>query len=274
MVLWRVDNLKIGFELLENILPKHRNTTIGNSEKEIIKKENDLGVKIPRILRNYYAKYGKCKYITQNCNNQYEPILLKYIFIPDKNFFTNNKDYLVFHQCKESVIYCGIKFSDLYLDDPPVYLCTWDNSDWQLDNYSLSNFLVCKALVQIATEVRFPYWANFGESIWTLSNYIELWNIDAEKHEIKETSYFQAWKIYIKDDVLVVLESVLDDNEEYILWVSLASFYRRNIQQMLLNKQHKYKLPTYGTNCFKKKNSNLLRFIEILNKPPPLSLPE
>ncbi|WP_459285580.1 hypothetical protein [Paenibacillus vandeheii] len=54
--------------------------------------------------------------------------------------------FLVFYQCEESVISCGVRFSDLTKEDPPVYLCAWNNPDWSLENESLTNFFGMQGL--------------------------------------------------------------------------------------------------------------------------------
>lgn len=199
---------------MEELLSGHYHESFGNSEGEIAEKEAELEIIFPTIIRDYYKKYGRCHYITQNCNNQYEPLLLQEFFIPGEDFFTYDKDYLVFYQCVESVIYCGIKISDLRLDDPPVYICVWDKPDWYLENHSLSNFLVCKTLIQIAVEGRLPYWVYFEENMWGLSDYRKAWQICDDSIEVNETTTTPAWRIFIKDDVLIVFESAQDKNED------------------------------------------------------------
>ncbi len=240
--------MKAAFGLLENLLSTHNDEGFGNSEEEIAEKEAGLGIKFPELIRDYYKKYGRCNYIAQDCNNQYEPLLLQDFFIPGEDFFADDKDYLVFYQCKESVIYCSIKLSDLWIEDPPIYICVWDNPGWYLENSSLSNFLVCKALIQIALDGRLPYWAFFGESMWKLSDYCKAWQISDDCIEIEETTPTPAWKIFIKDDVLIVLESALDENEDYILGVSLASFDKASVKKMLLVNTQAGELPHYQTN--------------------------
>lgn len=178
------------FELLDLLLDPNNEEDYGNLEEEIKQKEEDLKIVFPESLRSYYAAYGKCRYITQNCHNQYEPIELHDIFIPNTTFFTNDKDFLVFYQCAESVIYCGIKLSDLHLEDPPVYTCAWSDPNWHFENDSLRNFLTFKALVQIAVEGRLPYWAYFEDSPWQLPDYQMLWKL---RDEIKERTQLSAW---------------------------------------------------------------------------------
>lgn len=223
--------MKATFEVLEKLLSAYCIESFGNSEEEIAEKEAESGIKFPKSLRDYYKKFGKCNYITKSCNNQYEPLLLYEFFIPGEDFFTSDKDYLVFYQCVESMIYCGIKFTVLRLEDPPVYICVWDKPGWYLENISLINFLVCKALIQIAVEARLPYWVYFRENMWKLSDYRKAWQICDSYNEIEESTTTPAWKIFIKDDVLIVFESVQNENEEYITGVSLASFDKENIKK-------------------------------------------
>ncbi|WP_166243397.1 SMI1/KNR4 family protein [Paenibacillus turpanensis] len=233
------------FNLLDLLLAPSVEKDGGYSHEEISQKERELRILFPDVLRSYYAAYGKCKYITQNCNNQYEPIKLQDVFIPDAEFFTTDKDYLVFYQCAESVIYCGIKLSELHLVDPPVYLCAWSDPNWYFENDSLSNFLVCKALVQIAVEGRLPYWAFVEEGPWQLTDYLTLWKLS---DEIKESTHHPAWTMFWKNDTLYVFESALGDDENEVLGVHLASFYKERIEEALSCQMHERRLPSYSTN--------------------------
>ena len=84
--------------------------------------------------------------------------------------------------------------------------------------------------------------------MWKLSDYCKAWQISDDCIEIEETTPTPAWKIFIKDDVLIVLESALDENEDYILGVSLASFDKASVKKMLLVNTQAGELPHYQTN--------------------------
>ncbi|WP_246058350.1 SMI1/KNR4 family protein [Paenibacillus illinoisensis] len=144
------------FRVLTEFLQGHDEARGSISEEDIQKQERRLGKPFPAALREYYKRFGRSQYITQHCNNQYEPMLLEDIFVPDSDFFTTDKAFLIFYQCEESVIYCGIRFSDLTKEDPPVYLCAWNHPDWSLENESLTNFLVSKAFIQMGWRTGCP----------------------------------------------------------------------------------------------------------------------
>lgn len=240
--------MEASFELLAALLPDDDLGGRGYSEAELVEKEAELGFRLPELLRIYYIQYGKCRYITQDCHNHYEPLPVQDFFMPGEDFFTTEKDYLVFYQCKESVIYCGIKRSDLQLADPPVYSCAWDNDRWYLENNSLGNFLLYKAIIQIAMEGRLSYWVYFNESMWNLSEYRLAWQIDENGLEVVETTPKPAWRLFIKEKVLIVFESALDGDDDSILGVSLVSSDKESLQNMLLRNTPAGELPDYQTN--------------------------
>ncbi|MGC5776398.1 SMI1/KNR4 family protein [Paenibacillus pabuli] len=237
--------MKAEYKFLTQVLEGHNDTEESISVEDIREQEHRLGIQFPKALHEYYKRFGNSTYITQHCNNQYEPMTLQDIFVPGPDFFTMDKDFLVFYQCEESVIYCGIRFSDLTREDPPVYICAWNNPDWALENESLTNFLVCKAFIQMGIEDRLPYWVIFDENMWGLSEYQAYWNLNDEQYEIKETSSMQAWRIFYKNGVILLFEMALGENDDDILAVYLASF---NKQSMLDLTTQDGALPQYRTN--------------------------
>lgn len=240
--------MEANIERLLLILGEHHKETHGISEADIQAKEQSLGFPLPTTLREYYKILGRSPYITQGCNNQYEPLLLQDVFIPDDTFFTTDKAFLVFYQVEESVIYCGIRIQDLEQKDPPVYLCAWNLPDWQLENRSLQRFLAGKALVQLGVEDRLPYWAIFDESMWGLSDYCSSMHLERE-HELEEGSELNVWKIYGKDDVLIVFElDVSEEETDELLAVYLASFQRASLEKLLSEMGRAASLPTFRSN--------------------------
>lgn len=240
--------MEANIERLLRILGEHHKEAHGIPEAEIQAKEQSLGISLPTALRDYYMVLGRSPYITQGCNNQYEPLLLQDVFIPDDTFFTTDKAFLVFYQVEESVIYCGIRIQDLEKEDPPVYLCAWNLPDWQLENRSLQRFLAVKGLVQLGVEDRLPYWAIFDESMWDLSDYRRCMGLERE-HELEEGSELNAWKIYVKDDVLIVFElDVSEEETDEPLAVYLTSFQRASIESLLSEMGKASNLPTFRTN--------------------------
>ncbi|MGG4093554.1 SMI1/KNR4 family protein [Paenibacillus lautus] len=231
------------------ILGEHHKEAHGISEGDIQAKEQSLGFPLPTVLCEYYKILGRSPYITQGCNNQYEPLPLQDVFIPDDTFFTTDKAFLVFYQVEESVIYCGIRIQDLEQEDPPVYLCAWNYPDWQLENQSLQRFLAGKALVQLGVEDRLPYWAIFEESLWSLSDYRRCMHLEESEHEIEEGSELNAWKIYVKDDVLIVFElDVSEEETDELLAVYLGSFQRACMENLLSEMGKATDLPSFRTN--------------------------
>lgn len=240
--------MKPTIQTLLDILEDRHQEAHGIPEADIQAKEQSLGFPLPAALREYYKILGRSPYITQGCNNQYEPLPLEEVFIPDNDFFTTDKDFLVFYQVEESVIYCGIRLQDLQMEDPPVYLCAWSLPDWQLENRSLRRFLAGKALIQLGVEDRLPYWANFDESMWGMSDYRRCMRLDREC-EIDEGSELNAWKIYVKDDVLIAFElDVSEEGTEEPLAVFLASFQRASLENLLSEMGKETSLPPFRTN--------------------------
>jgi len=240
--------MEANIERLLRILGEYHKETHGIPEEDIQAKEQSLGFPFPAVLQQYYKNLGRSPYITQGCNNQYEPLLLEDVFIPDETFFTTDKAFLVFYQVEESVIYCGIRLQDLEKEDPPVYLCAWSSPDWQLENRSLKRFLAGKAFVQLGVEDRLPYWAIFDESMWDLSDYCSSMHLE-RGHEIEEGAELNAWKIYVKDDVLIVFElSVSDEETDDLLAVYLASFQRGSMEKILCEMKKTSNLPAYRSN--------------------------
>ncbi|CAH1222024.1 SMI1/KNR4 family protein [Paenibacillus sp. JJ-223] len=240
--------MKAAFDVLNRVLEGHVGADDFISEQDLCEQEQRLGIRFPDVLREYYKRFGNCRYITQHCNNQYEPMRLQETFVPGPDFFTTDKAFLVFYQCEESVIYCGIRLSDVSMEDPPVYLCAWNNPDWSRENESLSNFLVSKALVQMAVEDRLPFWVIFDENMWRLSDYLSCWEMEGDACEIKETSSVQAWRIFYRNHVIVLFEMSLGDDDEELLAVYLASFDRENIARMVDTTGRAQTLPEYRSN--------------------------
>lgn len=236
------------FRVLAEFLQGHDEAGGSISEEDIQEQERRLGRPFPAVLREYYKRFGRSQYITQQCNNQYEPMLLEDIFVPNSDFFTTDKAFLVFYQCEESVIYCGIRFSDLTQEDPPVYLSAWNHPEWALENESLTNFLVSKAFIQMGVENRLPYWVIFDESMWGFSDYRSYWGLSDEQYEIQETSSLQAWRIFCKEGVILLFEMAVGENEDDLLAVYLASFDRDRIASLLSRATHDRDLPDYRTN--------------------------
>ena len=88
------------FKVLAEFLQGHHEEASSNTEEDIREQERRLGKPLPAALREYYKRFGRCQYITQQCNNQYEPMLLEDIFVPDSDFFTTDKAFWSFINAK------------------------------------------------------------------------------------------------------------------------------------------------------------------------------
>lgn len=230
--------MQANLDLLKKFLKPYKKLSWENTEDDIRQTEKKLNILLPAILKDYYRHFGKCPYITQGCNNNYEPLLLEDLFIPNDDFFTVEKNYLVFYQCEESVIYCGIRISDLQFENPPVYLCVWDDKDWQLFNPSLENFLVMTAFKQMVAESRLSYFASTIFGCLEVSEYNTLWQLsDYEVDDLMVN--WRDWIIYLKDTVLIGLE-VADETEEplkYVICTAATSNHREALLHLIDSKE-------------------------------------
>ena len=70
-----------------------------------------------------------------------------------------------------------------------------------------------------------------------------------ERNEMNEGSELQGWRIYVKDDVLIVFELALsEENMDDLLAVYLASFQRASIENLLSGMKKEVSLPAYRSN--------------------------
>ncbi|WP_231888005.1 hypothetical protein [Paenibacillus glucanolyticus] len=103
--------------------------------------------------------------------------------------------------------------------------------------------------MQLGVEDRMPYWAIFDESMWSLSDYRRCMCLEEPEHEMEEGSELNAWKIYVKDDVLIVFElDVSEEETDELLAVYLASFQRASMENLLSEMGKANNLPTFRTN--------------------------
>lgn len=74
--------------------------------------------------------------------------------------------------------------------------------------------------------------------------------LDETEHEMEEGSELNAWRIYVKDDVLIVFEldvSAEEDTDE-LLVVYLVSFQRESMGNLLSEMGKARNLPLFRTN--------------------------
>jgi hypothetical protein len=126
-------------------LPENEN--YGYKENTIIKVEDELNIKFPKILREYYLTLGKNKNINNTAHG------LFHLFNPNKiiNFF-NATHYLVFCRDNYAWEYYGIKKKDIEQEDP-VVCAAYNNgipklksaSSWSVFSPTTSRFLLSMA---------------------------------------------------------------------------------------------------------------------------------
>jgi hypothetical protein len=142
-----IQKIKLLYNLLENY-------DYGISENEIIAIENNLKIKLPKILREYYLKLGKNKIINNSFNRLLEPKEIG---------FTENNKYLVFYEGNQGVVYWALNKNDVENEDPKVY-ASYDPNDltqeWFMDSETTENFLLSMA-----------YWNGALEGLNFLANY-------------------------------------------------------------------------------------------------------
>jgi hypothetical protein len=111
----------------------------GYSENDIIQEENKQKIRIPRVLREYYALLGRNKKINETHNR-----LLK---LNSETGFSDD-GYYVFYEENQAVVCWGINKNDMEKDNPKVY-GNYDpenlTEDWFIDSETLEGFLLTMA---------------------------------------------------------------------------------------------------------------------------------
>jgi hypothetical protein len=133
-------------------LPQDNN--YGIDENEIVLMENELKIKLLKILREYYSTLGKNKIVNNSFNRLFEPKEIS---------FTENKNYLVFYEENQGVVYWAINRNDIGDENAKVY-GNYDpedlTQDWFIDSETIDNFLLSMA-----------YWNGAREGLNFLANY-------------------------------------------------------------------------------------------------------
>lgn len=238
--------MKASLDLLENFFCDFDQSNWGYSEQQIAEAEAKLSVSFPKVLKQYYTRFGTCPYIQQEGNNIPVPLDLEELYIPDTTYNAPHHtpeelDFLVFYSYSSvSAIDFGIRLSDLGLEDPPVYFCDYGNTSWMLENTSLLNFLITSAFWQIAYEARLEYsldvdqFSYDSEELPDLECYItglgmndyELENLSGEVH---------YYRIFLKDSVILASETnewevATEPPDNEVIWLTAASTDRKKIQ--------------------------------------------
>jgi hypothetical protein len=142
-----IQKIKLLYNLSEN-------KDNGIDENEIIKVENNLGIKFPRILREYYLTIGN----NENINNSFNTLLK-----PKDIGFTEDSSYLVFYEENQGVVYWAVNRNELEYENPKVYGNYDPNDltqDWFIDSETMENFLLTMA-----------YWNGVLEGLTFAANY-------------------------------------------------------------------------------------------------------
>jgi hypothetical protein len=111
----------------------------GVPEEEIVRAEERLGFRLPRLLREFYLLTGRRTDINGAQDMLVEPECLE----------VAEGDVLVFHDENQSVVLWGIRLSDIGRDNPPVVMADNDKTlVWEPAHEHLSEFLFTMLLWQ------------------------------------------------------------------------------------------------------------------------------
>ena len=112
----------------------------GYSENEIVEVENNLEIKFPEILREYYHILGKNKAVNESFN--------RLLNINGEIGFTDDNNYLVFYEENQGVVYWAISKNEIGNNNPKVYGNYYPNNksgDWFIDSETIEGFLLTMA---------------------------------------------------------------------------------------------------------------------------------
>jgi hypothetical protein len=187
-------------KLLYN-LPENNNYAI--PENEIIAMENNLKIKLPKILREYYLKLGNNKMINNSFNRLLEPKEVE---------FTENSKYLVFYEENQGVAYWAINRNDIENEDPKVY-ASYDPNDliqeWFIDSETVGNFLLTMAYWNGALE-GLNFSANYSNDDGIDNNAIK--NIENNFTEIKGITN-QLLRFFTNNDIGIIALTFDSENK-------------------------------------------------------------
>jgi hypothetical protein len=176
----------------------------GYSENEIIEAENNLSIKFPRILREYYLILGKNKTVNESFN--------RLLNINGETGFTEDTRYLVFYEENQGAVYWAIDQKDLGHNNPKVYGNYDPNNgsdDWFTDSETMEGFLLSMAYWNGALE-GLKYTANCSNDDGIESDIIK--NVENRWNEIKGLTS-QQLRFFANDDMeIIVLTTDLENN--------------------------------------------------------------
>jgi len=107
----------------------HISEDFGYEEKEILEVEKRLAISLPKVLRDYYKKFGKHLQLNHAQDN---------LVLPEKLLLNNDK--LIFYTENQYVIQWAIDKGDMTKTNPAVYR-SYDTETWELDGVNIYDFL-------------------------------------------------------------------------------------------------------------------------------------
>jgi hypothetical protein len=176
----------------------------GYSDNEIIEAENNLHIKFPRILREYYLILGKNKTVNESFN--------KLLNINGEVGFTGDNHYLVFYEENQGAVYWAIDKKDMETDNPKVY-GNYDPGnapgEWFIDSETMDGFLLSMAYWNGALE-GLKYTANCSNDDGIENDIIK--SVENHWNEIKGITN-QQLRFFANDDMeIIVLTTDLENN--------------------------------------------------------------
>jgi hypothetical protein len=180
-----------------------QNNNYGIDENEIISIENELKIKLPKILREYYSTLGKNKIVNNSFNRLFEPKEIS---------FAKDKNYLVFYEENQGVVYWAINRNDIGNENAKVY-GNYDpedlTQDWFIDSETIDNFLLSMAYWNGALE-GLNFSANYSNDNGIEGNIIK--NIEDNFTEIKGITN-QQLRFFTNNDVEIIALTFETENK-------------------------------------------------------------
>lgn len=139
------------FQILDKL---YQGNLKGFKESEINEAEKRLNIKIPKVLRQYYIKYGLLN-INSCLHRILTPSELNFSYdeiddLDEDEIKEYTDNYFMFWIENQGVWYTGIKEEDIYKSDPPIYITTNDDLfEWALCSNSTYSFLLSIIIEQI-----------------------------------------------------------------------------------------------------------------------------
>lgn len=184
----------------------HISEDFGYEEKEMVAVENRLSVLLPKVLRDYYKKFGKHLQLNHAQDN---------LVVPEKLVFKDDK--LTFYTENQYVVQWAIDKGDVTKINPPVYR-SYDGESWELDGVNIYDFLKIMVYKQgLFSSSVFPLQANatigtkYIKKIQKEYKQVPL-GVEADEYEIRifQNSYNHIIAILSESDIFVSSRSEQD----------------------------------------------------------------